>query len=439
MNKRMKLSQKLIHTLVILSVGSLIAFGVILPKSISYFLDKKMYNMLLAEESQFTTLGKYYDELKSRQHGIYLLKFNDRAQPILENIDDEFIHQTLMYKEFFQIVSDKVRQQVKNTETYKYTISNNTIYYLIETNIENETIVFYIIDSNNQHLSVQLFINTLFIVVIVLAVILASFFKWNTRLINNLKEIQMILNGIGEGNLEQVIESNQDIVEFEDVMYALENMRQRLYENDRVKQQMIHNISHDMKTPLAVIKNYAEGIIDDVYPYGTIEETARVIYNQADRLQKKVQGLLYLNRLEYMKSQSEVYGYFNMKALIIEVVNYMQDMDEKLQIKLSLSEVQFYGDIEKWRIVLENLIDNAKRYAKQEIQLTLANDYFTIYNDGDVIEEGVYGSVFKPFEVGKGGISGLGLAIAKKIVEIYGYNIKFENGNPNGVTFIIYK
>lgn len=272
-----------------------------------------------------------------------------------------------------------------------------------------------------------------------MAIILSIFFKWNKRLINNLKDVQLKLDAIGEGDLQNPIHTDHYTMEFQEVMYSLEHMRQRLYENEQIKQDMIHNISHDLKTPLSVIKNYAEGIIDGVYPYGTVEETALVIYNQSDRLYKRVQKLLYLNRLDYLKGQVEVTETFNMKELVAEVLGYMQDKEDGREIEVSLEETYFVGDIDKWRVVLENLLDNAKRYAISRIRIELKGKKLVIYNDGPHIDESMNGSLFKPFEVGKGGVTGLGLSIVKKSIELYEYQIKFINEPSGGVSFVIYK
>ena len=168
-------------------------------------------------------------------------------------------------------------------------------------------------------------------------------------------------------------------------MCSLDRMRKRLCEEEEAKQQMLHNISHDLKTPLAVIKNYAEGIIDGVYPYGTVEETAHIIYNHAERLEKKVQGLLYLNRLEYLRGIHEAPQWFEMGLLVQEVVSYMKDYEGRQTIEVDTDQSEFKGDPEKWRIVLENLIDNAKRYAKHKICIRVEQDSLSIYNDGEPI------------------------------------------------------
>ena len=439
MKRQMKLNHQLALTLLVLLVGSIIAFCVILPISMKYFVDHKMFDKLLVEQDQFTKLGRYYDMNEGKKQGVYHLVYNESGTEMIGELDDDLIHQKLMYKDFFlQVIEEMVLQQ-KPTEMYKFIADRETIYYIINGKASDEKIVSYIIDGSSQSLFHQLFMNTLLIIVMVLTMILISFFKWNNRFINNLKEIQLRLDYIGEGKLDEPIEMGDKILEFQEVMYSLERMRERLYGNEQIKQKMIHNISHDLKTPIAVIKNYAEGIIDGVYPYGTVERTARVIYKQADHLQKRVQGLLYLNRLEYIKDQKEKYDFFDMEVLMREVVGYMQERDSKLTIQLILSQQMFYGDIEKWRIVIENLFDNAKRYAKEEIIITLYEDGLAIFNDGEAIEEEVHGSLFEPFEVGKGGVSGLGLAIVKKTVNIYGYAITFENEDDGGVTFIIYK
>lgn len=439
MKKQRKLNQQLILTLTVLLVGSIVAFGIVLPISIRYFIDHKMFEMLTMEQEKFIELGKYYNMEQDTKQRIYHLVYDERGNMIRDEKeeDDHFIHHRLMYKDFFSKLQEQVNLQSKDKDINKYVVDNETIYYVINGDFNNQTLISYVVDTSNASLFHQLFMNTLLIIVVVLTMILISFFKWNNRFINNLKDIQLKLDQIGEGKLDEPIQMNEDILEFREVMQALENMREKLHDNEQVKRKMIHNISHDLKTPIAVIKNYAEGIIDGVYPYGTVEQTAHIIYEQADRLQKRVQGILYLNRLEYIKSQNENYGLCNMADLIREVVSYMHNRESDVDIILKLEAQSFMGDVEKWRIVLENLIDNAKRYAVKEIRITLEENTLTVFNDGEPIEEERHGSIFEPFEVGKGGVSGLGLAIVKKTVNVYGYQITSKNEVEGGVTFKI--
>ena len=140
-----------------------------------------------------------------------------------------------------------------------------------------------------------------------------------------------------------------------------------------------------------------------------------------------------------MSGQNESYSEFAVDELVNEVVDYMFNEEEPVDIRLDLTPQNFIGDQEKWRIVLENIFDNAKRYAKSEICIKLTAHQLTIFNDGEKIEEDSVGSLFEPFEIGKNGMSGLGLAIAKRTVNMYGYDIYYENAEVKVVTFIIYK
>lgn len=439
MKKQMKLNHQLLLTLVVLLGGSIIAFGIILPISIRFFVDKKTYETLVVEQDKLMELGKYYDTQYGRQNGVYHLVYGKNGVMTFNEIDSEALHQRLMYSEFFDKLKSQVDKQEKIQENYKFQARQENIYYVIYKSESNGNLISYTIEANNKSLSHQLFMDTLLIIVAVLTIILIIFFRWNNRFVKNLKEIQDRLDLIGEGRISEPIEMKEDILEFQEVMYALEDMRKKLYENEQVKKKMIHNISHDLKTPISVIKSYAESIMDGVYPYGTVEHTAQVILDQASHLQKRVQGLLYLNRLEYIQSQDEVSCGFDMEVLIREVVSYMEPLESNRQIEVHLTRQMYEGDIEKWRVVLENLIDNARRYARKRIVITLSQDQVQIFNDGAAIEEEQYGSIFEPFEVGKGGVTGLGLAIVKKTLMVYGYSITYENEEEGGVTFRIYK
>ena len=61
---------------------------------------------------------------------------------------------------------------------------------------------------------------------------------------------------------------------------ALVTMKDELTRQEKAKEEMIHNISHDLKTPIATIKSYSESIKDGIYPYGTLEAQRRCYFRQ---------------------------------------------------------------------------------------------------------------------------------------------------------------
>ena len=96
------------------------------------------------------------------------------------------------------------------------------------------------------------------------------------------------------------------------------------------------------------------------------------------------------------------------------------------------------GNKENWRITTENIIDNALRYAKSTIWITLDQDELIIENDGSSISEEKLHSIFRAYEKGTDGNFGLGLSIAYKAVTQAGYFIVAEN-TDRGVAFRIFK
>ncbi|MGL4372406.1 MAG: sensor histidine kinase, partial [Turicibacter sp.] len=255
---------------------------------------------------------------------------------------------------------------------------------------------------------------------------------------SNLKEIKRVVKSIGDEDLDIEIKSNTYTVEVNDLMHELDEMRKRLKHNEQLKNEMVHNISHDLKTPISIIKMCSESIIDEIYPYGTVEATAKVINEQAERLEKKVTNLLYLNHLTHL-IEHEADGQqtaFELKPLILSVVKYMEENHPSINFEINLDKSHVLGDEEKWRVVFENLIANSQRFAATKIRITLINNSIEIYNDGPPIIESEFGSIFKPFEVGVGGVTGLGLSIVHKTLTLYHYSISYENLST-GIKFIL--
>ena len=177
-------------------------------------------------------------------------------------------------------------------------------------------------------------------------------------------------------------------------------MKEEIDKQSKIKEEMIHNISHDLKTPIALIKSYSQSVKDDIYPYGDKNSSMDIIIENAERLDGKVKSLLYLNRLDFISgenSDSEV----DMHELIEHIVIQLQGMHPEIEIETDLAFVSFKGDEECWRICVENIVDNAYRYVDKKIKIILKNDYLEIYNDGEPIDNDNIEALFQPYEKGQ--------------------------------------
>ena len=126
-----------------------------------------------------------------------------------------------------------------------------------------------------------------------------------------------------------------------------------------------------------------------------------------------------------------------MKELISEVLqNYRYQTTLEFDLDLD-DNVVFKGYRENLYTVVDNIIDNAKRYAKTKIKIVLKPNRLRIYNDGEPIDEQFLNSVFKPYEKGSKGEFGLGMSIVKKTIDFFGMNLKVVNEPEGGVSFII--
>lgn len=143
-----------------------------------------------------------------------------------------------------------------------------------------------------------------------------------------------------------------------------------------------------------------------------------------------------MNRVEYLASQNTGEKETNMKEVVEEVLQALIAIRNDVTIETDLEDAYFYGSSELWRITIENIMDNALRYAKDLVRITVEEDEITIFNNGSQIPDDRLASLFKPFEKGQGGQFGIGLSIVYKVTHANGYNVSGEN-TPDGVIFRI--
>ena len=260
---------------------------------------------------------------------------------------------------------------------------------------------------------------------------------WISSLIHPLNQIRAYINHIRKDEPALLLVDRRD--EIGELADALVEMEYELQKQNREKQEMIQNISHDLKTPIATIRSYGESIKDGIYPYGSLEKSIDVIIEHADRLEKKVRSLIQLNKMEYLLDDCPEGETLNMSEVIDKVLLSLKVIRPDVRFETDINkDVKFHGDEDPWRIVVENLVDNALRYASSVIRIELKPGELCVINNGKQIEADRLSKLFKPYEKGTDGQFGLGLSIVYKVVNTYGYRVDAEN-LPNGVCFRLWR
>ena len=310
-------------------------------------------------------------------------------------------------------------------------------YYVIRKFKEDRLVLTKTYSDNTVKMEDMLINSVVYITIIVVGFFFIILMMWVVTLIHPLNQIRNYIERVKLGKDAELHVNRKD--EIGELADALVSMREELLRQEKTKEEMIHNIYHDLKTPIATIKSYGESIKDGIYPYGTLEKSVDVIIENADRLEQKVHSLLFMNRVEYLISQDSEGIRSNMKDIVETVVQNTRLIKPEIEIKTDLEEIYFDGLDEPWRVAVENIIENALRYANTVIDIHLnEQEGLTIANDGPCLEEDRIKTLFKPYEMGKGGKFGLGLSIVSKVVQANGYSVCGEN-TAYGVIFRIHK
>lgn len=344
-------------------------------------------------------------------------------------------------REWEQIRNDLLKVMRGNLEKYHGIFKNASndldSYYSILRITDKQYLISKTYSDNMDKLENVLVNSVVYITVIVVGFFFIVLMMWVITLIHPLNQIRNYIERVKLGKDAELHVNRKD--EIGELADALVSMRDELLRQEKTKEEMIHNISHDLKTPIATIKSYGESIKDGIYPYDTLEKSVDVIIENADRLEAKVHSLLFMNRVEYLISQDCEGISSNMQEIVKTVVQNTKFIKPEITIQTDLEEVWFDGLAEPWRVAVENILENALRYAKTTIDIHLSEEEgLTIANDGPCMDEDRIKVLFKPYEKGQGGKFGLGLSIVSKVVNANHYEVCGEN-TADGVIFRINK
>lgn len=409
-------------TIVLFTISFLLFFIFsYLNRNIDSFVNNQMYVFIHRSQNEYLETRNTPSE-SNVLHFVY----NVESKRYLNNVPEE-------YRNMLQEI-DPDPEGGKVDSSFSYG-SNSIVYSIIS--FDNDYRLISIIKNNFREefrsaLSNGVINVTLYVVFGLIGLIIL----WVSSLIRPLDLIRDYINKIKNNEKAELNLNRYD--EIGEVAEALVSMNEELSEQQHIRDEMIQNISHDLKTPIATIKSYSESIKDGIYPYDTLEKSVDVIIENADRLEKKVYSLITYNKMGYLVDNNDNILNLEMAPIIQKAILAAEVIRNDIEIITDLDEnVAFHGDEEPWRVVIENLIDNALRYAKSKIIISLKDNLLEVYNDGENIEQERLDKLFKPYEKGNKGKFGLGLSIVKKVTETYGYSVTGENMN-DGVIFRVF-
>lgn len=278
------------------------------------------------------------------------------------------------------------------------------------------------------------------------AVILGWFVsKYITRPV---EDVSRVAQEIAEGNFRsRVVVNSTD--ELGQLGVRFNHMAQRLENYERMRQDFVANVSHELRSPLTSIQGFVDAIIEGKNPQDTDKQLA-IIQAETHRISRLVSELLIISRYDAEVEPFNM-GTFPMTNVVRRAVSSMrpQALAKQIEIKVDVAPnlPDGYGDEDKIEQVIHNLLENAIRYspAKSSILITARVEdeelLVKVKDTGSGIAKGELPKIWERFyRVDKArsreaGGTGLGLAIVKEIVKRHGGKIRVESELGQGTTF----
>ncbi len=365
--------------------------------------------------------------------------FNNKTTSCLlgknKNIDKELVKIKQSQEEIY---FEKILNPLNNSTSLLYGIKKNNGYVFLFTSLED-------IGTTTSLIKNQLIYLTL--LTIVLSIIIALFLS--KRIAKPISNMTKMATKLADGNYNLVFEST-GINELDELANSLNYLEQEVSKTDTYRRDLMANVSHDLKTPLTMIKAYAEMIKD--ITINDKEKTVKnldVIIEETERLNILVNDILELSKLQN-----------NQETLFIEefdVVELIKDILRRYEI---IKETENYNIIlespekiivkaDKKRIsqVIYNLINNAVNYTGDDLKVTIRvteevkDCLVEIIDTGKGISpedlQNIWNRYYKQEKNHKRNVigTGLGLSIVKNILEQHGFEYGVNSIKNKGTTF----
>ena len=321
---------------------------------------------------------------------------------------------------------------------------DNNLYAFLSTSLEP-------IDSTAKILKEQLII----ISILILSLSLLIGYFISKRLSKPIVDISRKANLIAKGKIKKEFTSDSDILEIEDLNNSLNEMMIELGKTEELEKDLLANVSHDLKTPLTMIRAYAEMVRDLTYNNKEKRDSnLNIIIEETDRLTLLVNDILALSKLQ-QSMDNLVFSEFDLIILIKNILKRFTIYEEKYGYKIifkhtNIRKLIIKADQKKIEQVLYNLIINAINYTGDDmtvvINISKVNNLYKVevIDSGKGIDKNDLDSIFDKYykseKKHKRNLygTGLGLSIVKSIFILHNYEYGVNTKKEKGSSFYFY-
>ena len=304
--------------------------------------------------------------------------------------------------------------------------------------------------SSMKNIDHQIFIMSMIITAIVVAVIMLMFFSgmfFIKSIVLPIRSINSITRRYATGDFSERLEKKRND-ELGELCDSINYMAQELSNTEQMKNEFISSVSHELRTPLTAIRGWTETVTSMYEDKETFKKGMRVITSETERLSQMVEELLDFSRIQDNRL-TLIMDTIDILAELGETVLIYQERAKALGITLNYYEPKMlpfvYGDKNRLRQVFINIVDNAIKYSNKgdtvsveayeednEVCISISDTGMGISKD-DLPK--VKTKFFKANHTRRG--SGIGLAVADEIIQRHGGTLEINSEQGVGTTVMI--
>lgn len=286
-----------------------------------------------------------------------------------------------------------------------------------------------------------------------IAAVFASFFI-SRQVVGPIERMMKLSHRIAEGEYEERLKisgslQSNNLDELDQLALSFNQMADKLEKTESMRRQLIGDVTHELRTPLAAIKGYMEGLVDGVIP--ATPETYQQIHGEADRLQRLVNDLQELSTVEAAGYQLKIESISPAKLIETAIIHLNHQFEEKeiqLEEQLGANLPNVFVDKDRIMQVLTNLMGNALQYTNSGGKVIITASrvksevLISIRDTGIGLSADHLPHIFNRFyrtdksRTRASGGSGIGLTIALALVKAHHGRIWAESeGEGKGTSF----